>query len=142
MLFLISADALAAPPHCASTTLMLRLKGWSSSLSCKRLASFAGRRIRSIPATSCSQIKHHASAKKYVRLGASPRAGQALISAGKVLALIKGRYNVAYSDINHLARLVLRHRIKLKFEAIAERISADQVIDMILEELAKKYKIK
>ena len=81
-------------------------------------------------------------AKKYVRLGASPRAGQALISAGKVLALIKGRYNVAYSDINHLARLVLRHRIKLNFEAIAERISADQVIDMILEELAKKYKIK
>lgn len=81
-------------------------------------------------------------AKKYVRLGASPRAGQALISAGKVLALIKGRYNVAYSDINHLARLVLRHRIKLNFEAIAERINADQVIDMILEELAKKYKIK
>lgn len=81
-------------------------------------------------------------AKKYVRLGASPRAGQALISAGKVLALIKCRYNVAYSDINHLARLVLRHRIKLNFEAIAERINADQVIDMILEELAKKYKIK
>ncbi len=81
-------------------------------------------------------------AKKYVRLGASPRAGQALISAGKVLALIKGRYNVAYSDINDLAHFVLRHRIKLNFEAIAERISTDQVIDMILAELTKKLKIK
>lgn len=81
-------------------------------------------------------------AKKYVRLGASPRAGQALISAGKVLALIKGRYNVAYSDINQLAHFVLRHRIKLNFEAIAERITTDDVIDMILQELSKKYKIK
>lgn len=81
-------------------------------------------------------------AKKYVRLGASPRAGQALISAGKVLALIKGRYNVAYSDINELAHFVLRHRIKLNFEAIAERITPDDVITMILQELQKKYKVK
>jgi MoxR-like ATPase len=81
-------------------------------------------------------------AKKYVRVGASPRAGQALISAAKVRALIKGRFNVAYSDINDLAFPVLRHRIKLNFEAIAERVSADDVIQMILEELNKKYKIK
>ncbi|MBQ7163846.1 MAG: MoxR family ATPase [Clostridia bacterium] len=79
-------------------------------------------------------------AKKYVRLGASPRAGQALISAAKVLALIKGRYNVAYDDINELAYPVLRHRIKLNFEAIADRISADDIIKMILEELSKKTK--
>ena len=79
-------------------------------------------------------------ANKYVRLGASPRAGQALISAAKVLALIKGRYNVAYDDINELAYPVLRHRIKLNFEAIADRISADDIIKMILEELSKKTK--
>lgn len=81
-------------------------------------------------------------AKKYVRLGASPRAGQALISAGKVLALIKGRFNVSYQDINQLAYFVLRHRIKLNFEAIAERVTTDDVIKMILEELSKLYKIK
>jgi len=79
-------------------------------------------------------------AKKYVRVGASPRAGQALISAGKVMALIKGRFNVAYSDINTLAYPVLRHRIKLNFEAIADRVSADEVIKLILDELGKKYK--
>lgn len=80
-------------------------------------------------------------AKKYVRLGASPRAGQALISAAKVKALMKGRYNVAYSDINELAYPVLRHRMKMNFEAIAGRVSADEVIRLIIEELGKKYNL-
>ena len=79
-------------------------------------------------------------AKKYIRVGASPRAGQALISAAKVKALIKGRFNVAYSDINELALPVLRHRIKLNFEAVAERISADEIIKMIVDEVGKKQK--
>ena len=81
-------------------------------------------------------------AKKYVRVGASPRAGQAIISAAKVMALIKGRFNVAFSDINELAYPVLRHRLKLNFEAIAERISSDDVIRMIVDEVSKKYKAK
>ena len=81
-------------------------------------------------------------AKKYVRVGASPRAGQALISAAKVKALIKGRFNVSYSDINELALPVLRHRIKLNFEAVAERVSADDVIKMIIEEVGKNSKYK
>jgi MoxR-like ATPase len=81
-------------------------------------------------------------AKSYIRMGASPRAGQALISAAKVMALIKGRFNVAYSDINELAYPVLRHRIKLNFEAIAERVSADAVIKLVLNEVEKKYKGK
>ena len=75
-------------------------------------------------------------AKKYVRLGASPRAGQALISAAKVKALMNGRYNVSYNDVNALAYPVLRHRMKLTFEAVAERVSADEIITMIIDELA------
>lgn len=81
-------------------------------------------------------------AKKYIRVGASPRAGQALISAGKVKALIKGRFNVSYSDVEELAYPVLRHRIKMNFEAIAERVSPDAAIGMVLEEVKKKYKGK
>ena len=80
-------------------------------------------------------------AKKYVRVGASPRAGQALISAAKVKALMEGRYNVAYDDLNALAYPVLRHRMKLNFEAIAERVSADEIITMIIKEVSKKYKL-
>ena len=77
-------------------------------------------------------------AKKYVRLGASPRAGQALISAAKVKALMNGRYNVSYNDINELAYSVLRHRMKLTFEAVAERVSADEIVKMIIDELSAK----
>ena len=80
-------------------------------------------------------------AKKYIRLGASPRAGQAMISAAKVQALINGRYNVSYNDINELAYPVLRHRIKLTFEAVADRVSADEIIGMIIDELSKKNDI-
>ena len=83
-----------------------------------------------------------AAAKQYVRVGASPRAGQALISAAKVMALINGRFNVAYSDINKLAFPVMRHRIKLNFEAIAEGLSADDVIKMIVNEVNEKYRGK
>lgn len=80
-------------------------------------------------------------AKKYVRLGASPRAGQALISAAKVKALMNGRFNVSYNDINELAYPVLRHRMKLTFEAIAERVSADEIVKMIIDELMVRNKL-
>ncbi len=88
------------------------------------------------PDSECSSE----AAKKYIRVGASPRAGQAMISAAKVLALIKGRFNVSYSDINELALPVLRHRLKMNFEAIADRISPDDVVKMIVEEVDKKYR--
>ena len=77
-------------------------------------------------------------AKKYVRLGASPRAGQALISAAKVKALMSGRYNVSYNDVNELAYPVLRHRIKPSFTAITEKIDCDAIITGLLDELSGK----
>ena len=74
-------------------------------------------------------------AKRYIRDGASPRAAQALITAAKVRALIKGRYNVSYDDINTLALPVLRHRIKLGFEAVTSKMDADDVVRSIIAEL-------
>ena len=73
--------------------------------------------------------------KKYVRYGASPRAAQALITTAKVRALVNGRYNVAYSDINELACPVLRHRIRPNFEAVTENITSDDIIKEIIKEL-------
>ena len=75
------------------------------------------------------------SAKKYLRYGASPRAAQALITAAKVRALMNGRYNVSYEDLNSLAYPILRHRIKLNFQAITEHITADQIISGIIKEI-------
>jgi len=70
--------------------------------------------------------------KKYVRYGASPRAGQALIASSRVRALIEGRYNVAFADIEELAYPVLRHRIILNFEGEAEGIKIDDLIGELL----------
>lgn len=79
-------------------------------------------------------------AKKNIRFGASPRAGQALITAGKVRALMDGRFNVSYEDINTLAYPVLRHRIKPSFNAITEKITVDDIIAKLIEETGKKAK--
>ncbi len=76
-----------------------------------------------------------ATTKRYIRLGASPRAAQALITAAKVRALIRGRYNVSYDDINALAVPVLRHRIKLGFEAVTSKMGADDVVLSLIRDL-------
>jgi MoxR-like ATPase len=73
--------------------------------------------------------------KKYTSYGASPRAGQAIITAGKVRALLNGRFNVSYSDINTLAYPILRHRIRPNFSAISEGINSDKIIAAIIKEL-------
>jgi MoxR-like ATPase len=69
--------------------------------------------------------------RQYVRVGASPRGGQALVKAAKVAALLDGRYNVAYDDVRLVAHAALRHRMIMNFEADAEGVAADTVIDQI-----------
>ena len=76
-------------------------------------------------------------ASKYVKYGASPRAAQALITAAKVRALMHGNYNVSYADIDALAAPVLRHRIKINYAAINEKLTVDDVIEMIVKETKK-----
>jgi MoxR-like ATPase len=71
--------------------------------------------------------------RDFVRYGASPRGLQAMILAGKIFALIDGRYNVAFDDIRQAASPALRHRLILNFEAQAEGISADQIIQQLGE---------
>ena len=77
-------------------------------------------------------------AGRYLRYGASPRAAQAIITAAKVRALLHGRYNVSYEDINALAIPALRHRVKLSFEAVTGKISSDEVVRRIIAELKEK----
>lgn len=74
------------------------------------------------------------STKKYVKYGASPRAAQALITCAKVRALINGNYNVSYDDIKALACPVLRHRIKINYTAVNEKLTVDDVIAKIVKE--------
>ena len=76
-------------------------------------------------------------ASKYIKYGASPRAAQALITCAKVRALVNGRYNVSYADIEALARPVLRHRIKINYNAVNEHLTVDEVIDLLVKESKK-----
>lgn len=71
--------------------------------------------------------------RQWLSWGAGLRASQNLILAGKTRALLQGRYNVAYSDIQALAIPVLRHRLLLNFHAEAERVSVDDVIKRLVE---------
>ena len=76
-------------------------------------------------------------ARKYLKYGASPRAAQALITGAKVRALMNGSYNVSYEDIDALAAPVLRHRVKINYNAINEKLSVDDVIAMLVKETKK-----
>jgi MoxR-like ATPase len=73
--------------------------------------------------------------KKYVRYGSSPRGGQALVLGSKVTALLAGRYNVAFEDVESVAPAAFRHRLLLNFDGLAEGISTDAVIAELLKEL-------
>jgi MoxR-like ATPase len=70
--------------------------------------------------------------RDFVRYGASPRGLQAMILAGKIVALMDGRYNVAYDDIRQVAIPALRHRLILNFEAQAEGVSSDTIIQDLI----------
>ncbi|UCD82859.1 MAG: MoxR family ATPase [Desulfobacterales bacterium] len=70
--------------------------------------------------------------RKYVLCGASPRGLQSLVLAGKVAALIDGRYNVSLEDIRDVAKPTLRHRIALNIRGETEGLDADDLVDEIL----------
>src|SRR4030095_7548720 len=70
---------------------------------------------------------------KWVTWGGSPRASQFLILGGKARAILRGRYNVSCEDVRAVAPAVLRHRVLLNFQAEAEKVDSDQVIQKLIE---------
>ncbi len=71
--------------------------------------------------------------KKWVSWGAGPRAAQYLVLGSKARAVTQGRYNVSCDDIRAIAKPVLRHRLVTNFNAEAEGISTDEIIDKLLD---------
>ena len=70
--------------------------------------------------------------KRYVRWGSSPRGLQALVLAGRIRALLDGRFNVALEDLSAVAPSALRHRIFLNFEADAAGVGSDAVVEAVI----------
>ena len=79
-----------------------------------------------------------APAQKYLRTGASPRAVQSLIVGAKLNAIFDGRTNASVDDIRQLAAAVLRHRVQLNFDAEADGVATDDVIEAIIGEVNRQ----
>ena len=90
--------------------------------------------VRLVTATRPQNPYALPSVQKWVKWGAGSRASQSLVLAGKAKALLEGRYNVACEDIAGLAKPVLRHRIITNFQAEAENISAENIIEEVLRD--------
>lgn len=75
--------------------------------------------------------------KEWVRWGAGPRAGQALILTAKARALLKGRFAVIMEDLHIMAYPVLRHRILVNFKAEAENVNSDQVTSELIASIKR-----
>ncbi len=73
--------------------------------------------------------------KKYITFGASPRASINLILTGRALAFMRGRTYVLAQDILDLVHDVLRHRLVLSYEALSDNVSAEQIIDRVLQKI-------
>jgi MoxR-like ATPase len=72
----------------------------------------------------------------YVSFGASPRGPISITQAARALALIRGRDYVTTEDVRDLAKDALRHRIVLSYEALAENVDADTILDSVLATVA------
>jgi MoxR-like ATPase len=89
-----------------------------------------------VRATRPGDVTASEDVRRWVRWGAGPRAGQALILGAKANALLSGRFHVSAADVRRVAAPVLRHRVLVNFHAEAEGVSPDRVIERLLETVA------
>ena len=73
----------------------------------------------------------------YVRWGAGPRAGQALVLCAKARAVLNGHYAVTLEDIRSVAPSVMRHRLLVNFQAEADGVTTDDIVDRVFQEVAE-----
>ena len=96
------------------------------------IVKYAARLVR---ATRPKDASAPAYIKELIDWGAGPRAGQFLINGGKALAAMDGRFSVAVDDIRRIAVPVLRHRISANFQAQAEGMTTEDIIQRLIKEI-------
>ena len=89
--------------------------------------------VRLVRATRLNDPTTPADLKRWLRWGASPRASQNLIVAGRARAALEGRFNVSVEDVRALAPLILRHRIIRSFQADAEGRTTEEILRLLLD---------
>jgi MoxR-like ATPase len=90
--------------------------------------------IRVVLATHPQGIFAVGMTNQFLRVGASPRAAQAIALASKVRALLDGRFHVSFADIKDVAIPAMRHRLILNFEGEAEGITTDMVLEKVISD--------
>jgi MoxR-like ATPase len=90
--------------------------------------------VRLVRSTRPDEAGVREDVKKWVSWGAGPRASQALVVGAKARALLAGRFAVCVDDVRAVAKPVLRHRLVLNFQAEAEGVKPDVLIDRLLQE--------
>jgi MoxR-like ATPase len=91
--------------------------------------------LRLVRATRPKEGDTPAFIKEFIDWGAGPRAGQNLINGGKAMAAMDGRFSVSLDDIRKVAIPVLRHRISVNFQAQAEGLGADDIVQRLVKEV-------
>jgi MoxR-like ATPase len=91
--------------------------------------------VRLVRATRPDDPASPEEVKRYLKWGASPRASQNLIIAGRARAACQGRYNVACEDVMALAPDILRHRLIRNFQADADAMNSGDIVKTLLEKV-------
>jgi MoxR-like ATPase len=121
----------AVPEHAATAADVVAMQRLARSVPiAPHVTAYA---VSLLSATHPDQPRAPELVRQYVRYGASPRGAQALVLAGKINALLEGRYNVSVEDVRAVALPALRHRVIRNFEAEAEDISSDALVRSVLE---------
>ena len=89
--------------------------------------------VRLTMATHPHNAGASASIRDYVQVGVSPRGAQAIVLGAKIRALFEDRPNASIEDVLYVAKPALRHRLILNFNAVADRVQADEIVDRLLE---------
>ena len=91
--------------------------------------------VRLVMATQPNSAYAPGIVNDYVSLGSSPRGAQSLLLAGKVRALVGGRFSVSCDDVRDVAMGALRHRVMINFHGLSEGVTPDKVIEAVLAEV-------
>jgi len=129
----IAARSLADPPAVKRVLSLEQLAGLQQATR----AVFVDRLVAEYAVALCAATRVPASyglaeLSPYVAFGASPRGSINLLHAARALAVLRGRGYALPQDVQELARDVLRHRLVLTYQALAEQVSADSVLTAVL----------
>ena len=123
-----SATAVATGAQIERARLLVR-----EVVAADNVIDYASRLVRASRPTGTADDRVPDFVKQWLRWGAGPRAGQALLLAGKARAVLNGRPAVSLEDIRAVAPPVLRHRLLVNFQAEADGIDAETVVTRLLD---------